>query len=299
MSQQSFQEQNPLLKESQYSGKIFWLNRPTGYTLSLEKLCDQMNGQDFYDDISSEIDRENTFVPEVFEKNNRIVRTTSIDKARIAKTDEAKILIGSITLDDVSKVKYRDQNILVLGTTEADFLVFEFDSHYYFTVLSRRETSESVATILQREYDKFGSMVNPTSFPSGSIERIRESLDAQLRDTTISDYPEETISRIQITGQDLEDEEEFKRQRRRGKIKTHMIQTDILTPDDNAKTISISRDGLVRVYSNASIGTYVNLLTNHILPNIRRKVESSPSVNVYQGTDDAESIFTDINTEED
>lgn len=294
MTKKVFQEGNPLLREDQYSGKIFWLNRPSDLTLSLEKLREQMSGQTFQEDISDRIDCATTEVPEMFIDNGRVIRTTTISQTQIVNTNQAKVLIGSIVLDDPFEVTYRDKKILILDTTAAHFLVLKFEGHYYLVILSRRETAEGAAAVLKKEYNFFGSMINPTKFNSDSIEEIREDLDAKLRDTTISDYPEEAISRIQITGQDLEDVEEFKRQRRRGNIKTHMIQTDALTPDLSALTLSISHDGLVRIYSTSTISTYISLLTKHILPNINRKVESAPSIDTYEHAQEAESIFVEI-----
>lgn len=285
-------EEIPLLLENQYSGKIYWLNQPEGITLDLESLKEQMSGRTFTEDISENIDRDNTIVPEVFIKSGMVVRSTTISEARIARANETDVLVGTIILDDVSEVSYRDKNILIMDTTEAHFCVFRWDGFFYLAVLARREVAEAAAAVLRAEYDQFGSMINPTRFASEHIENIRESLEAELRDTTISDYPEKSITRMQITGQNLEDEEEFQRQRRRGKIKTHMIQTAVLTPEDDDIVLSISRDGLVRVFSNATISTYLGLLQNHVLPNIHRDLEyKSPTISVYESTDEPSSIF--------
>lgn len=291
-SSQSGQE-NPLLVEGQFSGKVYWLNQPIDISLNLESLREQMDGRSFTEDITESIDLDTTTVPEVFWEDNHVVRSTTISKTQIVHSSGTDVLIGTIVLDDVSEVEYRDQKILIMDTTDAHFCVFEWDSHYYLAILARREVSEAAATVLRIEYDEFGSMINPTRFGSGHIENIRESLEAELRDTTIADYPEDRITRMQITGQNLENEEEFQRQRARGEISTHMIQTNVLTPDDQDIVLSISRDGLVRVFSTATISTYVSLLKNHVLPNIHRDVEHSPSVNVYESADQSNSIFVD------
>lgn len=284
--------ENPLLLEDQYSGKIYWLNQPEGISLDLDSLKEQMGGRSFTEDISESIDRENTIVPDVFIEDGKVVRSTTISETQIAKSGGVDVLVGTIILDDVSEVSYRERKILIMNTTDAHFCIFEWEGFYYLAFLSRREVAEAAAAVLKAEYDQFGSMINPTRFASEHIERIRESLEAELRDTTISDYPEKSITRMQITGQNLEDEEEYQRQKRRGKIKTHMIQTAVLTPEDEDIVLSISRDGLVRVFSKTTISTYMTLLKEHVLPNIHRDIENkSPTISVYESSQSPDSIF--------
>jgi len=64
---------------------------------------------------------------------------------------------------------------------------------------------------------------------------------------------------------------------------------------DQTKTISIGRDGLVRIYSNATLRTYLELLKEYVVPEVHRDASSSPSVGAWESvSDDDSSIFVQI-----
>lgn len=288
-------ENNPLLEDDNYSGKIYWINYPSDIELVLEELRDQLDEKIFYDDITGQIDRGTTFIPEIFIKDGEVVTSSSISNATIVQGEFGECLIADITLDDINRVKYRNEEVLVLGTTQAKILVLEHGGFHYLVVLARREVAESVATVLKQKYDELGSALNETEIRSGALDEIQEAIDARLKDTTITDYPEKELDSLHMRGDGLQEHDEFNRQRDRGKLKTYMLQTEELTPDE-PKTIGLSRDGLVRIYSNGTIATYIKLLYDYILPRIHRVADTSPNLTAYQETED--SIFREIDPTE-
>lgn len=287
-------ESNPLLTENQYSGKIYWLNIPTGYDLNIENLRDHLEDHTFYDDLSDQLD-DKTIVPDVFRRDGEIVMTTTLTGASIETAHGTEILYGTMILDDPNQMVYRDQLILVLDTTEAHFLIFEHSGHHYLVLLAKRETAESAVSVLRGGYREFGSTINTATITPATLETIREDLDAQVMDTIITDYPERELHSVEIRGTSLQDLDEFDRQRRRGRIQTYMFQTENLVPGET-KTIGLSRDGHVRIYSNATIATFVRLLIEHVIPGIEREVESSPSLEAYDASAEDNPIYEEIGT---
>lgn len=296
-SKQQQKQADPLSREGQYSGKVYWLNVPPGYEFDLKQLREDLNGRTFQEDISDQFDDLGQIsIPDVFKEEEMVVQTTSIEDVKIVNRESRTILFGDIILDDADTVSYRDEKILVLNTTRANFMIFRHDGHYYLVILAKREIAESAAALLGIDYGEFGSTINTTRIGPDAIEEVRQSLEASVKDTIIADYPEKELSSVQMKGSELEEDDTFQRQKKRGKVKNHMFQTEKLSPEDN-KTVLVARDGLIRIYSNSKISTYMRLLEKHVLPNIHRDIESSPSVSAYSQAKDPEeaSIYKPIN----
>lgn len=285
---------DPLQTVDTYSGKLFWLNPPSGKTINLESLKDELKDRTFQKNISEEFDLDNVVVPEIFERDGNMVRTTTTEDVKIVSYDGQKIISGNIMLDNIDKIVYRDQEILVLDTTTARFVVIEENGFYYFGVLASRQLSETVTEIIRDDFPELGSIINKTRLSSDAIAEIRNSLNATLMDTIITDYDQNEITQTRIQGEDYEGTRVYDQLDSGGSVKTHIFQTDVLVPDDT-KTVQIGRDGLVRIYSNATLQTYLLLLKDHIIPEVHRDVESSPSVSAWgEATkENNESIFAD------
>lgn len=292
-------DQELLDREDQHSGKVYWLNVPTGYSINLETLQEQLNGRIFRNDISKEVSEDPAvFIPDIFKEDGEVVRQTSIENAELISSGGGETILANLRMDSTNTVNYRGQDILMLDNTEAQLLIFQHDGYFYLTILGKREVAEGAAGILQTEYDQLGSAINETRIMPSALHDIRRELDAGLVDTIISDYPQKEITSIQMKGEGFEDDEEYKRQRRRGQVKNHMLQTRELISGEE-KTIGISRDGLVRIYSNATIGTYIRLLTEHVLPHIHRDAESSPSLTAYKRNASQNPIYVETSSGDD
>lgn len=294
MSETDTKSQGPLHVTDTYSGKLFWLNPPSGKTFDIENLKDDLQERTFQEDISNQFDQTNLVVPAVFQQDGQMVRTTTTEGVQLVSFDDEDIMTGRVVLDEAKKIAYRDNEILVLDTAEVEFLIFEQDGFYYLAVLAPRELANTLVDILHAEFPELGSTINSTRLGPDPISNIRDSLRAVLMDTIITDYDQSEITQTRIQGENYADTDLYSQIDRGGRVKSHMFQSDALVPDQT-KTIQIGRDGLVRIYSNSTLQTYLKLLKNHVIPDVHRDVSSSPSVSAWDeasGPTD-HSIFKD------
>lgn len=284
----------PLHLEDTFSGKLYWLNPPSGQTLDLERLKEEFQDRAFQEDISDEYDFDDVIVPDIFKQDGQMVRTTTAVNVSLVRYDGSNVIVGDLILDDVDRIEYRSDSILILDTTKAKFLIFQEGGFNYLAVLANRELAQTVVSILRDEFSEFGSIINATRLGADAISNIRSNLDATLMDTIITDYDQSEITQTRIQGESYEDTEVYEQLGSEGKVKSHLFQSDVLVPDDT-KTILIGRDGLVRIYSNATIQTYLKLLKFYVIPEVHRDVGSSPSVGSWEtiSHDAAGSIFTE------
>lgn len=286
----------PLQQIGTYSGKTYWLNPPSEKTIDLDNLKSELKDKTFQENISDEFDLENLVVPDIFESDGNMVRTTSVEDIEFVSYDGNEVIVGNMVLDNVNSITYRNNSILVMDTTTAKFMIFKQDSFHYLCVLGSRKLATTVVDILREEFPELGSMINVTRLGSDAISNIRDSLDATLMDTIITDYDQTEITKTRIQGESYEETKVYDQLGSGGEVRSHMFQTDVLVPDDTI-TVLIGRDGLIRIYSNASLQTYLSLLKKHIIPEIHRDLGSSPSVGAWKEASSGEnsSIFKNKN----
>lgn len=294
MSESDTESQGPLHVTDTYSGKLFWLNPPSGKTVDIENLKDELQERTFREDISEQFDQTNLVVPTVFQQDGQMVRTTTTEDVQLVSFDNEDVMTGRVVLDQTKKIAYRDNEILVLDTAEVDFMIFKQSGFYYSAVLAPRGLADTVIEIFRAEFPEFGSTINSTRLGPDAISNIRDSLNAVLMDTIITDYDQSEITQTRIQGENYDKTDLYDQIDRGGRVKSHMFQSDVLVPDQT-KTIQIGRDGLVRIYSNSTLQTYLKLLKNHVIPEVHRDVSSSPSVSAWDEASDAtgHSIFQD------
>ena len=294
MSESDTESQGPLHVTDTYSGKLFWLNPPSGKTLDMENLKNELQERSFREDISDQFDQTNLVVPTVFQQDGQMVRTTTTEDVQLVSFDDEDVMRGRVVLDQAKKIAYRDNEILVLDTEEVDFMVFKQSGFYYLSILAPRGLANTVIDILRAEFPELGSTINSTRLGPDAISNIRDSLNAVLMDTIITDYDQSEITQTRIQGENYDETDLYDQIDRGGRVKSHIFQSDVLVPDQT-KTIQIGRDGLVRIYSNSTLQTYLKLLKNHVIPEVHRDVSSSPSVSAWDEASDAtnHSIFQD------
>jgi|AntDeeMinimDraft_5_1070356.scaffolds.fasta_scaffold14967_2 hypothetical protein len=294
MSESDTENQGPLHVTDTYSGKLFWLNPPSGRTLDIENLKNELQERTFREDISDQFDQTNLVVPTVFQQDGQMVRTTTTEDVQLVSFDDEDVMTGRVVLDQAKKIAYRDNEILVLDTAEVNFMIFNQGGFYYLSILAPRELANTVINILRAEFPELGSTINSTRLGPDAISNIRDSLNAVLMDTIITDYDQSEITQTRIQGENYDETDLYDQIDRGGRVKSHMFQSDVLVPDQT-KTIQIGRDGLVRIYSNSTLQTYLKLLKNHVIPEVHRDVSSSPSVSAWDEASDAtdHSIFQD------
>lgn len=293
MSTQSSSEESVLTQENQYSGKVYWLNIPEGREIDLENLRDHLHSRVFRKDISETMGADGTIhIPDIFKEDGDVVSQTNVDNVELVDESGRELLIAELSIDNSKTVTYRGEEILMLDNKNVILIIFKFDDIFYLSLLGNRESAESAASVLKSEYDEIGSAINGTRIMPRNLQEIREELDAELMDTIISDYPENTFNTVEMSGEGFEHEDDYQRHRRRGQLKNHMFQTQELLSDEEL-TIGLSRDSLVRIYSNTTIPVYLRLLTNHVLPKLHLDDESYPSLSAYEETEGGHPIYTD------
>lgn len=279
-----------LLDEHTHTGKIYSLVTPRRRDIDYSTLREKLRNRTIL--RSLDFEDEDVVVPEVYREGDDVTGSVSIREINLSHTDYGKILYGDVVIDESNTVPYRNQDILVLRTSTAGFIVFEFDGDHYIEFLAARETAEEIAEMMGEELDDFGPAIQETRLNHGSIKEIREELDAELMTTDFTDYPEPEVSGVRMHGRGFESAREYERQETRANIQTYMMETESWIPG-NKKVLIISRDGLVRSYSNCTLRQYLQLLADHILPRIQR-VEDSSVLSAW--SDD--SIYTDSDRSE-
>lgn len=283
---------SPLEHTDTFSGKLYWLNPPAAKAINLTKIAERLEDKSIQRDISKEYEDRDIIVPGVFKEDGNLVRTTTIDNVGTVTNNGTEVVTGDIILDNVREIQYRSNKILTLDTATAKFLIFKESGVCYIAILGSRDLATTVESILRAEFPEVGSLINSTEISGDGISTIGNSLDAVLIDTITTDFDQSEITSTRIQGEDYEDTTVYDAIGSGGKVKSHMFQTESLT-SDSAKTILIGRDGLIRIYSNSTLQTYLRLLIEYVIPEIKRIAGSSPTIEAWESVADPKdkSIF--------
>jgi len=281
--------EDPLSVEGQYSGIVKWINTPSGMNLDLENLRDHLNDRVFKEDISDKID-DSTEIPEIFQENGEIIRKTSVSGAKIVTSTPGELIWARVEMDNSGTVSYRGNQILTMNASSAQLLIFEHGGLFYCVVVAPRDVAQAVADMLRQKYSQIGDLINETRLTDASLQDIRERLDANLIDSILSEFPEEDLTNVEYSGSGFEDNVDFERIESKGVTQNYMFQTDELVAGEH-KTIRIANDGLVRIYNNTRLETYVRLLTDHILPRLHRDSTGEASLDTF--ANDNHPIFVE------
>lgn len=263
-----------LMAEGQFSGKLFWLNIPSDYDVDYQQLRGQLQDRTFYRSVSEDMDLGSVYVPDIFIQDGEITKTIVFQSIELINDRGNTLLFGTAVLDEPYTVEYQGQEILILGTTRANFIIFQFQSHHYIEFLCAREVAENIASVLRDESDVLGPAIRETRLRPDAIEAIRRALSANLMDTEFGDFPEPELTSLRMRGYGFEGGDEYDRQSSRGRIQNHMMQTEDWIPGES-KVLSVSRDGLIRSYSKVTLSRYMGLLKNYVIPHIQREQDSS------------------------
>lgn len=265
---------DPLSTEAQFSGKLYWLNIPTDYSLDYDQLRTQIQNRTFYRDLEADFDFDEVYIPEIFIQDGELTKSIDIQSVELVQDRDESVLFGSVVLDEPYTINYRGDEVLILGTSEANFIVFQYDGRHYIEFLCAREVAEDIASVFRDEFDELGSAVKGTHLNQSGIEAIRRDLSAELMDTEFTDFPEPELASIRMRGLGFEDADEYDRQSSRGQIRNHMMRTEDWVVGEE-KVLSVSRDGLIRSYSKVTLSRYLELLKSYVIPNIQREHDSS------------------------
>jgi hypothetical protein len=283
---------DPLATEDQFSGKLYWLNIPTNYSLDYDQLRTQIQNRTFYRDLGADFDFDEIYVPDIFIQDGEITKSIDIQDVELFRDRDESVLFGAVVLDEPYTINYRGNEVLILGTSEANFIIFQYNGRHYIEFLCAREVAEAVASVFKDEFDEVGSAVKGTHLTQNGIESLRRDLNAELMDTEFTDYPEPELASIRMRGLGFEEADEYDRQSSRGQIRNHMMRTNDWVVGEE-KVLSVSRDGLIRSYSKVTLSHYLELLKSYVIPNIQREHDSSV-LSVWT----EESVYQERSTEQ-
>lgn len=261
-------ENDPLLQKKQYSGKVYRV-AGVGDSKDLEAVQAKLDGRVIEHGSGDEYTADDSIeVPDVFKNENGEVRiiTTTNDVEHLQKQG-LDVVTGLMILDEPSIVSFREKEILVLDTVKIRFSLFESNGAFYLAMIGKRDLVDSILTIINDDLRDMSITVSEISIKPQGIENIAEYLADELLDTTFEDYPQNTIDKKRIWGQGYEGEPEYEAEKKRGEVHGHMMATTELA-DGQEKVISVSDDALIRSYSNLTLHTYINMLSDYILPHV-------------------------------
>ena len=258
--------ENPLDVIDQYTGKVFRLSSTAG-SLDLNRLPDMLSGKRIFLDPPKEYQNEDIEVPEIFKTNGEVRIMTTVENVQRVSGGDLDIVTGDIILDETGSVMFRNQQVLLLDTESVQFVIFEYESIHYISLIAGRKLVDNVLKILGDDFEDENLSLTEILLSSSDIDKVADDLADELLNTTFQDYPQSSIDKKYISGRGYQNEPEYQEEKRRGAVRTHMMATEKLI-DGSEKVVSLSEDALVRSYSNLALHTYLNMIRDYILPPI-------------------------------
>jgi len=268
--------ENPLLKEDDYTGRMFNLSLPKTGELNCGWLKRELGGLSVNIEEDDLADRDDLHIPEVFQPGvENESRIASIKNVSDFHHEGLNGIIGYLVHNESDTVKYNDKEVLILDQQSTKFVVFEVAGQAFLLILASREIMRRVYHILSNTLEKLGFVVDEITIDHSEFEGIAESLvDTHLM-TAVEDYEDSKIEKKHIMGHGFGESEEYKREKRQGAVHGQRFGTSQL--DGSNKTIQISDDCLIRSYNNLTLSMYLSMVASHIIPSLSLTVQSSVS----------------------
>lgn len=264
---QEYQEHDPLELKAQYSGKIFRLSFDEENP-ELEEVADRLDGLKVDIELDRDYEKQDIHIPDIFRSAKGDVDTIlTINHVNYIQDFYQDLIVGFAILDEPDTVEFRQNRILILDTINVQINIFEQPDSFYISMMGNRDLVEGVVKTIEEDFTRSGISITDISIRSRGIEKIAEGMADELLDTTFEEYPQSSIDKKRIWGRGYGDDPEYKEEKRRGQVHGHMMSTTELS-DGSEKVVSISDDGLVRSYSNMSLRTYLDMLSEYVLPHV-------------------------------
>lgn len=264
----SDQSSDPFLESKQYSGKLHSISSANG-DIDLSNIRQELDARKKYLDVSDDIqERNDLIIPDIFKDDEGSPSTTlTITDVELVDTSGVHSLMGKIVLDEEKIISFRNDDILILDTVSAPFLVFSSNGTYFFLLLASRDVVEDILILIDEMLRRANLSVKELSLSHDAIETIADDLADELLDTTFEDYPRSSVKTKKIWGRGYRDDPEYVQEAQRGDIHGHMMSTTELA-DGKERVISVSDDALIRSYSTLGLDTYINMIQEHIIPHV-------------------------------
>jgi hypothetical protein len=273
----------------QLTGKIFWISPPKDKRIDINKLNMLLGGHSWSDEtvnekINEEIDK-GAIVPDVFKSDGKIKPTTNIHAIH---TIENKFLYGYVIMDELQWINYKEKKILIMRTKNTSFVIFEYEvnKRYYLLIFGSRLLCDDLASVLSKKLTAVA--INHCELDQSGLNEIREELNADLLDTTLTDFADKRIKKKRIWGEGYQETSDYKKDSNKSNVTRHMMKADIF---DNEAVFSLSEDALVRFYTAKSPSDYIKFLEFYVLKCLVHTSKDSPNSSVIGYTTD--EIFED------
>ena len=255
-----------LLKQSQYSGKVYHLEEQSSTDLDFESLREDLQGQkvnvgsDMKEALESEIHIPPVFRPE----DGTDPSEAEIEQIHVFDERDVQGLVGYIKHNDPETLIFEDKEVLVLESVETLFIVFRAGSDYYLSMIGRREVVNSVLTLITEILENVGLSPRDIDISQTGFQLIEEEMVDSLKASTVSGYASPNIDTKVVRGDGYQNDSEYERETRIGNISGHQFGTDSVG-DGSVKTVQISKDCLIRSYSKISLIEYIDIMANYVL----------------------------------
>ncbi|MHC3439820.1 hypothetical protein ACYJ1Y_17445 [Natrialbaceae archaeon A-gly3] len=268
--------ENPLLKEDDYTGRMYHLSLPKTGELNCRWLKQELGGSSVDLNEDDLADRDDLHIPEVFQSGiDKEAQIASIKNVSEFHQEGLNGVMGYLVHNESDTVKYDNKEVLILDQQSTKFLIFEVAGQAFLLILASREIMARVYEILSNTLEELGFVVDEITIDHSEFEDIAESLvDTHLM-TAVEDYEDSKIEKKHIMGHGFGESEEYKREKRQGAVHGQRFGTSQL--DGSNKTIQISDDCLIRSYNNLTLSMYLSMIASHIVPSLSLTIQTSVS----------------------
>lgn len=273
---------NPLLLEDSFNSRLFLLGAPRSGKLDHDQLAESFEGTSLDFQQSNGInDKDDLVVLEPFRGDSGDPENLAvIEEVDSFRSAYASGITGLVKQHEPDTVSFKNKRYLVLDDVENRFMIFESGEKYYLAIFGNRGRISSLSDILSEQLRNFGFAVKDLYITSDGFEDINNHLVDALRLSTISGYTNPNIDMKRIYGYNYDGDHEFERELRDGSVSGHRFGSKSVTADEEV-TIEIANDGLVRCYNKIALSDYIDMIAEHIVPNVQTQTQTS--VHAFSG----------------
>jgi len=202
----------------------------------------------------------------LFGENNTLKLKSSMDSCQLY----GDILFGTISIDHPVYFSYESYLFAYLQKRYHNFHISyneELNKNVLIIFSSRRRFGEAFS-LLSGIFKRVGLKISPTKIQPKDLTNIMYEIEGNLVISTIDNYPSTKINAKTYYGDGFQNDDDYKKEIKKGKINQHMIRYHEVG-DNDPYVVTISTDGLVSFYNNVS---YV-YLSNFVLKYVVNKLE--------------------------
>lgn len=271
-------QENLLLEEAAYSGKVYYLSEPKVGELNFGWLENQLNGQSVSVSEEFEIEEgDGVHIPEIFKPDDEEDDTPNeaiIEEITRFHRRGVEGITGFVKHNKPDKIVYEGTEVFLMESIKTNFIIFESDNNFFLSMLGPRREVNAVMKLISEILEKVGFEPRDIHIGHNGFEGIVEEMVDSLKTTTVEGYASPNIDSKVIRGEGYRGDAEYERESRVGNISGQQFGTRAIG-EGQMKTVQISDDGLVRSYSKITLADYIDMIANFVLDNVEILIQSS------------------------